>query len=138
MYQYRISIFYKQQPEQPTATQLLNPATLRPGDEYVRVFRGERSFSNGSDENVLQELFATFNGHGQPLPDDAHPIPRSMGVGDIITGEEALAFLVTETGFERLAFAPRGQRVQLTQALLSHQLPANIERVFHPLHATED
>ncbi len=132
MYRHRINIFYKQQPEQPTAAQLLNPTTLQAGDRYTRVFRGEIEFSNGADENVLQELFATFNGHGQTLPSDT-PIPRSMSVGDIITGEEALAFLVTETGFERLPFAPRGEEFELTEPLLARQLPARIEKVFHPL-----
>lgn len=137
MYRYRISVFYKHKPEHPTATQLLNPLTLQPGDRYTRVFRGEFEFSNGADENVLQELFATFNGHGQALPSNT-AFPRSMSVGDIITGEEALAFLVTEAGFERLPFAPRGEEFELTEPLLARQLPARIEKVFHPLKPAEE
>ena len=82
MDRYRISVFYKQLPERATITQLLNPAILQSGDHYTRVFKGEMEFSNCSENNVLDELFATFNGHGKPLPPNTR-IPRSICVGDI-------------------------------------------------------
>lgn len=114
-----ICVFYKQQPERPSIAQLLEPANLQSGDRYIRVFEAEIEFSNASHETVLDELFATFNGHGNPLL-AITPIPRSMSVGDIIaTGKEALGFIVTANGFERLTFAPRGQSFEITDDLLS-------------------
>jgi len=118
--QYLITVFYKQQPERPTIAQLLKPATLQSGDRYTRVFEAEIEFSNAAHETVLDELFATFNGHGNPLPPTSTHIPRSMSVGDIIaTGKEALGFIVTGNGFERLTFAPRGESFEITDDLVS-------------------
>jgi hypothetical protein len=118
--QYLISVFYKQQPERPTIAQLLKPSTLQSDDRYTRVFEAEIEFSNASHETVLDELFATFNGHGKPLPANTTPIPRSMSVGDIIaTGKEALGFIVTANGFEKLTFVPRGESFEITHDLLS-------------------
>lgn len=136
MYNFRISIFYKQQPLNPTAADLLNAATLRPGDLYSQVFTDVIQFSNSSDETILQETFAIFNGQGNPLPTCIN-LPRSMSVGDIISGEETLAFLVTETGFQRLAFAPRGKEFKITQSLLSRKLPDEINKLSHPLRPGE-
>jgi hypothetical protein len=117
---YFISVFYKQQPERPTIAQLLKPANLRSGDRYTRVFEAEIEFSNTSHKTVLDELFAIFNGHGKPLPANTTPIRRSMSVGDIIAiGKEALAFIVTANGFERLTFTPRGDTFEITHDLLS-------------------
>jgi hypothetical protein len=43
-----------------------------------------------------------------------------MSVGDIIAiGKEALAFIVTANGFERLTFTPRGDTFEITHDLLS-------------------
>jgi hypothetical protein len=115
MHRYLISVFYKQQPDRPTLAQLLNPATLRSGDRYSRIFKGDLEFSNTSHQTLFDEVFATFNGHGQALP----PIPRSMSVGDIIAvGENALAFLVTATGFEKLRFASHAETFEITPDLL--------------------
>lgn len=117
---YLICVFYKQQPERPSIAQLLEPANLQSGDRYTRVFEAEIECSNAAHETVLDELFATFNGHGNPLPPTTTPIPRSMSVGDIIaTGKQALGFIVTANGFERLTFAPHGESFEITDDLLS-------------------
>lgn len=105
MHRYLVTVFYKQQPEHPTIDQLLRPENLQSGDRFIRVFKGNIEFLNGSDDNILDQLFATFNGHGQALPLNIS-IPRSMSVGDIIMRENAFAFLVTATGFERLPLTP--------------------------------
>jgi hypothetical protein len=135
MDRYRISVFYKQRPERTTITQLLNPAILQSGDRYNRVFKGEIEFSNCSENNVLDELFATFNGHGKPLAPNTC-IPRSISVGDIVvvTEEETGAFLVTANGFDKLPFAPREENFEITQAL-SRQLAATTSKTFTPFKA---
>ena len=132
MDRYRISVFYKQLPERATITQLLNPATLQSGDRYTRVFKGEMEFSNCSENNVLDQLFATFNGQGKPLPPNTR-IPRSICVGDIVvTEEETRAFLVTASGFDKLPFAPRDENFEISQTL-SRQLADNdIGKTFTP------
>ena len=77
MDRFSVSVFYKQQPDRPTIDQLLYPERVQSGDRYTRVFKAEIEFSNASDDNILDELFATFNGHGQALPANTR-IPRSI------------------------------------------------------------
>jgi hypothetical protein len=121
MQPYLVSVFYKQQSKRPTIDELLFPERLQSGVRFTRVFKGQIDFSNVSDENVLDKVFATFNGHGPALPPNTS-IPRSMCVGDIIvTGEETGASLVTATGFKRLPFTPRDENFEITQ-ILSCQL----------------
>ncbi len=122
MHRCSVSVFYKQQPERPTVDQLLFPERLQSGDRFTRVFKGEIDFSNISDDNVLDQVFATFNGHDQALPPNTS-ITRSICVGDIIVSdEESAAFLVTATGFQRLPFIPRDENFEITQ-ILRRQLP---------------
>jgi hypothetical protein len=110
-----VSVLYKQQPERPTIDQLISPERLQPGDRFTLVFEGEIEFSDNSDDNVLDELFATFNSHGKPLPTGTC-ISRSLCVGDIlVTCKEKVAFLVMPTGFERLPFVPDHDNFEITQ-----------------------
>lgn len=132
MDRFSVSVFYKQQPDRPTIDQLLYPERLQSGDRYTRVFKAEIEFSNASDDNILDELFATFNGHGQALPANTR-IPRSICVGDIIVIRgETHAFLVTATGFQRLPFAPRDESFAITQTL-SRQLATTTWRKLYAL-----
>ena len=102
-----VSIFYKQHPECRTIEQLLHPEHVKPGDRFTRVFQRTIELSYSSADEVLEELFATFNGHGKPLPSNT-ALPRSICVGDImVIDEENGAFVVTATGFENVNFAWR-------------------------------
>lgn len=139
MDRYRISVLYKQRPERTTITQLLNPAILQSGDHYTRVFKGEIEFSNCSENNVLDELFATFNGHGKPLAPNTC-IPRSISVGDIVvvTEEETGAFLLTANGFDKLPFVPatrtsRSPRRFRANSQQQHRKPLRPLKL-HPKH----
>jgi hypothetical protein len=110
-----VSVFYKQQPQHPTIDQLIFPERLQPGDRFTRVFEGEIEFSDISNDNVLDELFATFNGHGKALPTGTC-ISRTVCVGDIlVTRKQTVAFLVMPTGFERLPFVPNDESFEVTQ-----------------------
>ena len=125
-----VSIFYKQHPECRTIDQLLHPEHVRPGDRFIRVFKREMEFSYSSADDVLDELFATFNGHGKPLPPDT-VLPRSICVGDImVIDEENGAFVITATGFEKLPFVPSGDNFEVPQTL-SRELTATNWRKFY-------
>ena len=127
-----VSVFYKQQPERPTIDQLISPERLQQGDRFTRVFEGEIEVSDISDDKVLDELFATFNGHGKALPTGTC-ISRTVCVGDIlVTRKETVAFLVMPTGFERLPFVPDDERFEITQAH-SRQLGQMISRSLHAI-----
>lgn len=125
MHRYLISVFYKQQPERPTIDQLLHPENLQSGDRFTRVFQREMEFSYSPENDVLDELFATFNGHGQALPANIS-IPRSMSVGDIITAEKAFTFLVTPTGFESLPFPLESDLSNLAAFIIKQINPSTI------------
>jgi hypothetical protein len=116
------------------AERLLNPDDLRAGDRYSRVFRAELPFENGSDASVLRDVFARFNGEGS-LPEGVR-LPRSISAGDIIVGMDAGAFLVTETGFRALAFAPRGEEFEVTGEHLARNLHSS-RKAFHALTADQ-
>lgn len=132
MHRYLISVFYKQQPERPTIDQLLHPENLQSGDRFNRVFQREMEFSYSSTDHLLDELFATFNGHGKALPPNTL-LPRSICIGDIVLlGKETCSFLVTPTGFERLAFAPRDENFEITHTL-SSLLPTTTRRNLYAL-----
>jgi len=123
MHRYLISVFYKQQPKRPTIDQLLHPENLQSGDSFTRVFQREMEFSYSTEDDVLDELFATFNGNGKALPPNTF-LPRSICVGDIIVaGEENRAFVITASGFEKLPFVPSGENFEIPQTL-SRQLAA--------------
>jgi hypothetical protein len=86
--------------------------------------------SNSSTDELLDQLFATFNGHGKPLPPNT-VLPRSICVGDIIViNEEHDAFVITATGFEHLPFVPSGENFEVPQTL-SRQLTATNWRTFY-------
>jgi hypothetical protein len=88
----------------------------------------ELSYSSADD--VLKELFATFNGHGEPLPSNT-VLPRSICVSDImVIDKENGAFVVTATGFENLPFVPSGENFEVPQTL-SRQLTATNWRKFY-------
>ena len=125
-----VRVFYKQQPERATIDQLLRPEHLRPGDRFTRVFQREMEFSHSSNDDVLDELFATFNGHGKALPPNTL-LPRSICVGDIIViDEENGAFLITPTGFDKLPFVPSGENFDIPKTL-SSQLGATNWKEFY-------
>lgn len=110
-----VRVFYKQLPDRPTDDQLLFPERLQPGDRFNRVFQREMEFSYSSNHDVLDELFATFNGHGKALPPETH-IPRSICVGDIIVIDDD-AFVIAPTGFEQLPFVPSGENFEIPQTV---------------------
>src|SRR5262249_22807072 len=117
------SVFYKKQPERPTIDQLIFPERLQAGDRFTRVFQREMEFSHSSHHHVIEELFATFNGHGKALPPNTL-LPRSICVGDIIVIDELNgAFVITGTGFDNLTFVPSGDNFEVPQTL-SRQLAA--------------
>ena len=125
-----VSIFYKQHPECRTIDQLLHPEHIQPGDRFGRVFQREMEFSSSSDDAVLDELFATFNGHGKALPPNT-VLPRSICVGDIIVIHEVTgAFVIAPTGFDKLPFVPFGENFEIPQTL-SRQLAATNWKKFH-------
>lgn len=125
-----VSIFYKQHPECRTIDQLLHPEHVQSGDRFTRVFQREMEFSHSSDDDLLDELFATFNGHGKALPPNTL-LPRSICVGDIIViDEQNGAFVITGTGFENLPFIPSGENFEVPQTL-SRQLAATNWRKFY-------
>jgi hypothetical protein len=126
-----VSIFYKQHPDRATIDQLLHPEHVKPGDRFTRVFQREMDFSHSSsDDDVLDELFATFNGHGKPLPPNT-VLLRSICVGDIIVIDERNgAFVITGTGFENLPFVPSGDNFEVPHTL-SRQLAATNWRRFY-------
>ena len=122
-HRYLVGVFYKQHSEPRTIDQLLHPEHVRPGDRFTRVFQREMEFSFSSDNDVLDELFTTFNGHGKALPSNTL-LPRSICVGDIIViDEEHGAFVIAPTRFEKLPFIPSGEKFEVPQTL-SRQLAA--------------
>ena len=116
-HRYLVRVFYKQQPERPTIDQLIFPERLQPGERFTRVFQREMEFSHSSHDDVLEELFAIFNGHGNPLPPNTL-LPRSICVGDIIViDDQNGTFVITGTGFEILPFVPSGENFEVPQTV---------------------
>lgn len=124
MHRQLVSVFYKQQTERPTIDLLLHPEHLRPGDRFTRVFQGEMEFSSSSNDDVLDELFATFNGHGKALPPTL--LPRSICVGDIVViNEENAAFVITPNRFDKLPFVPSGENFEIPKTISRQLAPTN-------------
>ena len=128
-HRYLVSVFYKQHSDRATIDQLLHPEHVRPGERFTRVFEQEMEFSFFSHDDVLDELFTTFNGHGAALPPNTL-LPRSICVGDIIVIVQANgAFVVAPIGFDKLPFVPSGENFEVPQTL-SRQLAATNWRTF--------